>query len=850
MEQPNTTLPSTATDPKASAPTAVKIVEADGTVFSIDLNHMSAEQSVALHDALGKVKAPTNYTQVADHMARIALSMQSIVSVNLPPGMNYQQAVNQLMEALTKGGGRLLEGSPAWMNQMIGTSFGQQVLETNVWKSVEGAAAVSSATGDFVKGFGRPYSALVKAVKAVGGTTDELGKAVDPGISEAQAKAFGAAYAAALYMQVDAPDSPAATRRRDPNLLDKGTAWVQSTTDAAWRWLPAEWAGIFTAIGKWVGSGFKKDWNSCYNEAKAEHEAYRATPQKTYDEILRKNVETAVDKAVRPQAAEMIAKTDDIAGHDFKPMAEITAKGGLLRGTDGLHYDLSFVNGQPKLEAIKGADGKPLTMVDREVDRWKNVAEAATPKTTADWAGAALGTYVGVKYFAPPLLKTAVGTVRAGAGAVAGVASAYNDSVAATVGGVNSFKAAKTAAELQKLQDEQKVVQDKLEKAREAAAKLNRPTEIEKEIKKAEAEVEKLRQAGDKTDALVEAETRLNVLKTESDALKEAAKRMTAGETASVDKARAAANKLVGELVAEEAKIDKALKGSNGVLRIGKKTGAIDAATAAEKAAVKSGSSAARVAVAQKVSAHGEQASGFFRNVLQKIGVGNGASFAEQAPGMFKFFKGAAEKIPFITPFVAATQTVANVSEKDNAGTVLRGAEAAGLWWGVKELGSKFFAPAGVIMEGADFTHSTMRHDNRGMVTSGTALGTMAAGAGAGFVIGGLAGGGFFSWATAPAGALVGLTWGGLASIGTSLAAGYVYDKNVPTSAQAQPKTHVETDLGIAAAIEQTRERAMGLAKGADAQAASGTINRAQTAAAVMPVGGLQRASSPVLLLN
>ncbi|MES2984225.1 MAG: hypothetical protein V4735_03455 [Pseudomonadota bacterium] len=462
------------------SPTYVSITKANGEKVVGDMMHLSAADAAVMYAALGQVDSPTKYQEMADVFAGLARNFKSIQSLNLPIGMTYQQAINNFGKMLRENKGKLKENlgeGEAYLRDMAKTPFGEALVQSEFYKNVESTAHVANTVGSIATGVMRPFDAAGKTYDAVTGTTGELWNQAGWGVSDAQAKAVGTAYAVAHYMS--GPDGPKATVNREANGLDKFLAWTETSWDKVWHLVPANVAAYITGAIKFAMSGFK-DWNESHALALKEATEARSKPAPEMETVLAARMEKSINEKARPRALELLARAETVAGVETKPIAEAMKYGAVYRGQDGTMYELSFDDkGAPKSAPLKGEDGKPLTLNKRLADQWREVGKAIMPQNSGEVVGEVL--FVAAATSAAPAVGSAAGSALAAGAKVAEkvtafTAAAVGAAVASPAGiaGVRTGWATEAKAErvLAELVAKEQALKESIAAARAAAAEL------------------------------------------------------------------------------------------------------------------------------------------------------------------------------------------------------------------------------------------------------------------------------------------------------------------------------------------------------------------------------------------
>ncbi len=376
----NTTNPTT---PAPTTPTTVTITQANRTQFTVDLHNLSAAKADELYAALGRTGTDFKYQQLADQVADFAHNFKSIVSVGLPSGMNYQTAMNNFMNMLKANGGTITEGSDQYLKDLQKSALGQSIIQSGIYRTAAGTAAVFDAGSEFLNGMASVPRAISAMTSAATGTAADYYGQIGFGMSNSQAKAIGTAYAAALYSKVDAPGV-----QSQPNIIQKGIAYIESAASNIWHLLPASMTAYLGAAIKWMTNGYH--WDVAYNEAFAEATAARNAPALTYEQTLQRNMVASADRSSRPEAAAMLRQAGTIAGMATGPIADVVEQGGVYRHTNGTYRTLTFEGGKPVTTDLNNPAGQPLTIEQRRTDRVAAVMEAL-PNSPVGFMGMTTG---------------------------------------------------------------------------------------------------------------------------------------------------------------------------------------------------------------------------------------------------------------------------------------------------------------------------------------------------------------------------------------------------------------------------------------------------------------------------
>jgi hypothetical protein len=381
-----------------------------------ELKNMTAEQGTALYELL----SPED-KKLADSIAAIAKNFHSLSSIELPPGVSVTTALERYFGALKAGRGKIEDGAAAaapFLKQMDG--FIGELPAVQSIRKIAGAANTTADVWDgAVRGFMAPYRALM--------ATPGLASTLTPGtnISDEQARAFGAAYAAAEAMhRAPAKEegiggffaSTSRTLGYGYMRLMHSLPFIPTVMSAIGHWfqgLPANWD---------FGAAWDKAKEEVASEQKAELNKYGGH-MPTLEQYQTHARQVGMQEKARPAAAAMVTAAGSIAGIEAPKLVEAITKGGIIRTHEGGLAQVTIQDGRPVQEAAKGPDGKPLTV---GTERKGMVAEALPEPGRSIAYDLGYGAAVGV------------GTV-AGAAGLHGVA----EGVARQTAGGQAFEAGK-----------------------------------------------------------------------------------------------------------------------------------------------------------------------------------------------------------------------------------------------------------------------------------------------------------------------------------------------------------------------------------------------------------------------
>ncbi|MFN8929112.1 MAG: hypothetical protein ACK5WQ_01940, partial [Alphaproteobacteria bacterium] len=384
-----------------------------------ELKNMTAEQGAALYELL----SPED-KKLADSIAAIAKNFHSLSSIELPPGMSVTTALDKYFTALKAGRGKIedkIEDGAAFLKQMDG-AIGELPAVQGIRRLAGAANTAADVWDGAVRGFMAPYRALM--------ATPGLAGTLTPGtnISDEQARAFGAAYAATEAMhRTPAKEegiggffaSTSRTLGYGYMRLMHSLPFIPTVMSAIGHWfqgLPANWD---------FGAAWDKAKEEVASEQKAELNKYGGH-MPTLEQYQTHARQVGMQEKARPAAAAMVTAAGSIAGIGAPKLVEAITKGGIIRTHQGGLAQVTIQDGRPVQEAAKGPDGKPLTVGTER----RGMLDEALPQPGRGTGhhlayGAAVG--VGTVVGAAGLHGVAEGVARQTAGGQAAEASANKE---------------------------------------------------------------------------------------------------------------------------------------------------------------------------------------------------------------------------------------------------------------------------------------------------------------------------------------------------------------------------------------------------------------------------------------
>lgn len=340
------------------------IVEINGQQF--DLHNMSTERGLELYAAL-----PPEYQEYARTIERVVMEYEANVNVS-DEGRNVLFQYADLVQA----------GSRVSANALSGAASAA----VNVLRSADTSGTANTvldalgAPGSFIDGaLGTPVRAVSNAL---GGVSEVVDSALSSPVSADQARAFAAAYAAAMYEQAQdsgREDLPffsmpfsgqnALIWKYPAEALGAVTTWATDFL-ANIPFIGALVPGLSALLGT-IGEVFGalnesrpipdlfQTFQSKYSEAQTGIETRRGL---SIEQILEQNI----TNGERNNVAATLMAADTIAGIDTQDITQLLKHGGVYRTQDGRYRIVRPENGtisEPVTQ--KDASGNDLTRAQR-----------------------------------------------------------------------------------------------------------------------------------------------------------------------------------------------------------------------------------------------------------------------------------------------------------------------------------------------------------------------------------------------------------------------------------------------------------------------------------------------------
>jgi hypothetical protein len=648
IEAPRLTPTTTVTPPQPEeSPTSVHVA---GLYY--ELHNLSVEDGAKLYDLLPTT--PTNYKQIADQYAQLAKIYESSVQIALPEGMDRQTAWGNYLK-FVRSGESLTDKTAPYIKDfstLVGTQMQTALKGTSVGDGIENTNNALRFTGGALGGV-YDFAMTIPRLVSLGGTAaGEAAGAVTPGISDGQAKAFGAAYAAAMLhegaMRENMPmfDSP---------FNDQKSMFWSYPIEASMAGLEylsmnvplvKEAYPYIIAAAKWVweavthiGSTDKaRSFSEILADTKTNIEKKHregATWRSLTEERLRGNEVGAAEQ-------KMIA-AETVGGISTRDLAPLAGSGGVINGQDGYRYTVDpNAKGGVAVQQMQGPDGKPIDRIDRIGESAANVLGqtgqniADGKADAADFGGvlgygaaAAVGIPLGLKVAKPVIRGTSSilgATARGGAGFITGAVKGTLEAPA-DLAGAGSFN---------QVQKYTKQVDD-----------LNaKKLKLDPEVKTAKAEWDVLEQK----------------------------KAHTPGREGWGDmRERLKAKDHYGKLQKELTTVEEGLTGKKGLF--GRTVvGAEEHLKDAKTALTARGGNATAQAITNVAESAEKRVGGWFSKMpfLSRF---VGGDLAAEAPRMFALGKVAAKGVEFVAPVVSTGELAVGLANKD--GRMITGSSVA-----------------------------------------------------------------------------------------------------------------------------------------------------------------------------
>lgn len=374
---------------KAASPTEIVI---NDTTF--ELKGLSVSDGDRLYRAL-----PEQYKTLADQFAVVAKKFERIADIQLPEGMSLTQAVENYKKALTEGAGEIKGDADPYLRQMDGlfsTLPGYQDMAAGIRRAGNAVNFLGTAGGAGYDLLASPFR-FINFLYVAG---REGVNSLTPSMTDAQARALGAAYAGSMLYEGISRQSMSGKEFFFNNPLTSASAGLESLALQSTDWdipvLQDAWPYLLAAA-KWIYSMVmhaEGEKALTFSEAlgKAREEIQT---KKSLNPNWRSIAEGKLREGDSDAALTRVAGAEEVAGIATKPIADAVANEQTVVTTTGDVANISNENGAPTLETAPG--GQTQTRGDRVADAAGNIMgdtgkEVASGNLTgAGYAAVAVG---------------------------------------------------------------------------------------------------------------------------------------------------------------------------------------------------------------------------------------------------------------------------------------------------------------------------------------------------------------------------------------------------------------------------------------------------------------------------
>lgn len=346
------------TDPQTSTATTPTVAATDVTVAGqhFELKGLSVADGDKLYRAL-----PADYQKLADQYAAIAKNFERVSSVQLPRGMTLKQALENYKNALIAGAGKLTGNPEPYLQQLDATCRsipGYATVVDSAANAKNGYDLAGTAVGAFTDTLTSP----VRFLSFLGTTLTEGVGALTPGISDAQAHAFGAAYAAALYHEGAVRQTMTTSQMIWNHPVEASLAGLDNLVlnvpilKDAWPYIYAAWKWVSGAVVHFGDTTTKAPtFAEALTQAQTEIEAAR-----TQNPDWRSNVESRVRAGDVDAASAIMAQAQTVAGISTQPIADAVKDDKTIIDKNGNLAAISTQGGNATIETdtTQGANGQ------------------------------------------------------------------------------------------------------------------------------------------------------------------------------------------------------------------------------------------------------------------------------------------------------------------------------------------------------------------------------------------------------------------------------------------------------------------------------------------------------------
>lgn len=401
-----------ATQTPEKSPTIVTVANQD-----YELKGLSAADGQRLYHAL-----PADYKAMADQFATIAANFNRISQLQLPEGMTLDQALTNYKNAITDGGGTLKDTAEPYLKNMASTFADIPGLNGAIGAAERvgnGVGLIGTAAGAASDTIASPFRFL----SFLGTVAQEARGHVVAGYSAEQARAFGAAYAAAMYHEgsvrqampmIDVPfnGEPSIFWEHPLQASLAGMEYASLHTPLvkdAWPYIMAACKFVYSAVAHFGDKSGAKALN--WDEALAEAKSELAAKAKG-DTSWRGLTEARLRDGELDHARGVMIAAENVAGVKTKDIADAIADEATIIGNDGNLKRIKTENGTTELET--NPNGVSQTSTDRMADSAGNIlgdsgkkllgGELSTQQAIAMGGGVVVTGYA-VKKMGAPMLR-------------------------------------------------------------------------------------------------------------------------------------------------------------------------------------------------------------------------------------------------------------------------------------------------------------------------------------------------------------------------------------------------------------------------------------------------------------
>lgn len=402
-----------------------------GELEVVNLNGIDAATAARLRGQL-----PAMYQDQAQEIAALLENFQSMSSIQLPEGMNWEQVFGAVNTYVGKPAGAALSAS----EQFIASHQNEIPLlrsAVSASRRARGIVDTANGTAEGLEAFGQSFANGSRGSREFFGIGRRLDimAATNGGrpLTDAQRQAVAdtlvlASYQSAQSRGTAVANADVALANAAPNLGDNIWSWAQWFGSMIVHVLPDSMGQGLLQFTNFVGSGFR-DWEAAGTRAQETLAEEQGAP--TREAFAQRNAESRVRKSHerssqqgRADAAQMLTGVNNVEGvNNIGGIASMIAEGGAYRGDDGNIYIARYVDGQLQREAVMvtGADGqqRPLNVSDEIAQ----TGEGMGPVMSSGVVPANLAAYVaGMAVDAPLTYGAPVAAMAVGRGIVEGAA--------------------------------------------------------------------------------------------------------------------------------------------------------------------------------------------------------------------------------------------------------------------------------------------------------------------------------------------------------------------------------------------------------------------------------------------